>query len=173
MKVIISISIVLVIVIISAVLIFLYMMKQPLYKPGMIREGRNLRSSLTPPKQTDNSDFWQVEKDIRLYHYSVGKGRNLLVIHGGPGSPFIEPWKDLDPLTDDNRLHYYDQRGCGKSTRPINKFKSSNYYQNMKEFFSLKLFISFFFLLQGLGDLLFSSQIILDAYLYNFFIQFS
>ena len=131
MKAIIIGLIVLGIVIGSAVFYFWYMMKKPLYISGMIREGINLRSPLTPPAQSADGDFWQVEKDIKLYHYSVGKGKNIIIIHGGPGSPFIEPWKDLDQLTDDYRLCYYDQRGCGKSTRPVNRFESSNYYKNV------------------------------------------
>jgi proline iminopeptidase len=36
------------------------------------------------------------------------------------------------PLTDRYRFQYYDQRGCGKSSRPIDRFASSNYYGNMQ-----------------------------------------
>jgi proline iminopeptidase len=39
----------------------------------------------------------------------------------------------LEPLTKEYRFHYYDQRGCGESTRPIDRFTSSNMYQNMTE----------------------------------------
>jgi proline iminopeptidase len=37
----------------------------------------------------------------------------------------------LEPLTGEYRFHYYDQRGCGKSTRPIDRFESQNMYENM------------------------------------------
>ncbi len=110
---------------------FWWMTQQPLYKPGMVSNMQNLRSPLTPPSQTDDPDFWQVESDIKLYHFSRGAGRNVLIIHGGPGMPYREPLLGLEPLTDKYRFHYYDQRGCGKSTRPIDRFESKNQYENM------------------------------------------
>jgi proline iminopeptidase len=104
---------------------------QPLYRPGMVRAMQNLRSPLAPPAQTGDPDFWQVEADIRLYHFAQGDGRNVLIIHGGPGLPFRQPLTGLEPLTGEYRFHYYDQRGCGKSTRPFDRFESSNMYANM------------------------------------------
>ena len=35
-------------------------------------------------------------------------------------------------MVDDYRFHYYDQRGSGESTRPIDRFDPSNTYQNMQ-----------------------------------------
>jgi proline iminopeptidase len=37
----------------------------------------------------------------------------------------------LASLTGQYRFNYYDQRGCGKSTRPFNTFTSQNMYENM------------------------------------------
>lgn len=108
-----------------------WMTQQPLYQPGMVSAGQNLRAPLTPPAQTGDPDTWQVEPDINLYHFAHGEGRNVLVIHGGPGMPFREPMRGLEPLTGAYRFHYYDQRGCGKSTRPIDRFESQNTYENM------------------------------------------
>jgi proline iminopeptidase len=108
---------------------FWYMSTQPLYKPGMVRE---MGTSLTAPDQPVDGEKWLVEKDIELAHFSVGEGRNVLVIHGGPGQPFRQPMSGLEPLTSAFRFHYYDQRGCGDSTRPIDRFESQNMYENMK-----------------------------------------
>jgi proline iminopeptidase len=110
---------------------FWYMSQQPLYTPGMVRETKNLRAPLAPPAQTGDADFWQVEPDIRLYHFAQGEGRNVLIIHGGPGMPFRQAMSGLEPLAGEYRFHYYDQRGCGKSTRPFDRFESSNMYENM------------------------------------------
>jgi proline iminopeptidase len=128
-----------VLVIIIAVIVVLaagaggmwWMTQQPLYQPGMVSAGQNLRAPLTPPAQSVDPDFWQVEADIQLYHFAEGEGRNVLVIHGGPGMPFREPMAGLEPLTGQYRFHYYDQRGCGLSTRPIDRFESQNMYENM------------------------------------------
>jgi proline iminopeptidase len=73
-----------------------------------------------------------MESEIELAHFSAGEGRNVLVIHGGPGLPFLQPMSGLEPLTSEFQFHYYDQRGCGESTRPIDRFESPNMYENIK-----------------------------------------
>jgi proline iminopeptidase len=121
-------------VVIAAVAIgglFWYWMEQPMYTPGMVRGGQNLRAPLAPAKSSADGRFWQVEPDIELYHFTGGSGRNVLVVHGGPGLPYTAPWPGLEPLTQSYRFHYYDQRGCGQSTRPFDRFTSSNYYENL------------------------------------------
>jgi len=63
-----------------------------------------------------NSD---VAVDIQdLYHHSVGLGKPIIVIHGGPGfgCAYIEP--HLSDLSRSNQVIYYDQRNSGRS--PIN-----------------------------------------------------
>ncbi len=116
-------------VIVAAVL--WYLMGQPLYEPGMIRTGK-LQLALEPPAQTDEPNFWVVEEGIKLHHYSDGTGSKVLVVHGGPGHPIQTPWHGLKPLTSDHEFVYYDQRGCGNSTRPFTRFTSPNYLENMK-----------------------------------------
>lgn len=113
-------------------LLMWYMMMQPLYRPGMVRSGENLSAPLQPPEQVGSADYFQVEKEVRLFKFQVGSGRNVLVIHGGPGFPFAETPEGFLPLTSSYRLVFYDQRGAGKSTRPFDRFTSKNYYANMK-----------------------------------------
>jgi len=107
------------------------MSTQPLYKPGKVREGKGLSAPLAPPAQFADSDTWLMEPGIELAHFAVGEGRNVLIIHGGPGMPFTHPMNGLAPLTGEFQFHYYDQRGCGESTRPIDRFNSRNMYENM------------------------------------------
>ena len=104
------------------------MSTQPLYQPGIVRR---MGAPLVPPTQPIDSKTWLVEPGIELSHFVVGEGRNVLVIHGGPGQPFLQAMSGLEPLTSDFRFHYYDQRGCGESTRPIDHFESPNVYENM------------------------------------------
>lgn len=133
-KVILIIVAILLVVVIGGGLWFWNALQQPLYEPGMVRAGQNLRAPLTrsAPEQSADKDFWNVENDIKLFHFADGAGPNVLVIHGGPGMPFTEPIAGFKPLTNSYRFQYYDQRGAGKSTRPIDKFTSSNYYENMQ-----------------------------------------
>jgi proline iminopeptidase len=109
---------------------FWYATGAPMYTPGKIREQMAPFTSAAKPDSID-PDYWQVEPDIRLYHFSHGAGRNVLVIHGGPGIPFRQPLSGLASLEGDYLFHYYDQRGCGKSTRPFDRFESPNTYENM------------------------------------------
>lgn len=111
---------------------FWYLSTQPFYKPGMVSREENLGAPLAPPSQPDGSETWLVEPGIELAHFAEGNGRNVLIIHGGPGMPFSQPMRGLDSLTDAYRFHYYDQRGSGESARPIDRFTSTNVYENMK-----------------------------------------
>ena len=132
-KVLVIIIIIIVILIIVASIGINYFMSQPMYEPGNDKHEKNLRAPLNPPAQTEGDNYWQVEEDIQLYHFYVGNGRNVLVLHGGPGFPIREPWIGLEPLTGDYRFHYYDQRGSGDSSRPINTFESNSSFSNVPE----------------------------------------
>jgi proline iminopeptidase len=124
-------AVLLTLIVVGGAAFFRYSMNQPLYKPGMVRAGETLRAPLAPPLQSGDAGFWNVEADVKLFHFSAGQGRNVLVIHGGPGLPYTQPWAGLEPLTDSYKFIYYDQRGCGQSTRPIDRFSSTNYYENL------------------------------------------
>lgn len=110
-----------------------WMMGQPIYVPGMVRSGKNLRGPLIPPEQTQEASSWLVEGDIRLFYHTRGTGRPVLVLHGGPGYPIHQPLAGLEPLAGHYKFYYYDQRGCGRSTKPFDRFESGNFYANMKE----------------------------------------
>lgn len=103
----------------------------PLYRPGMVREGKNLSHPPIPPAQSSDRNYWDIEPGVKLYHFSAGTGRNVLIVNGGPGAPFRSPMSGLEPLLSDYRFHYYDQRGCGESTRPFDRFRSPDIGKNM------------------------------------------
>jgi proline iminopeptidase len=54
-----------------------------------------------------------------LYVREMGRGRPLIVLHGGPDfdQAYLQP--ELDALADAYRLIYYDQRGRGKSAEKV------------------------------------------------------
>jgi proline iminopeptidase len=104
----------------------------PLYQPGQVRLGINLEASIEPPAQPGETGYWQVEPKIRLHYFASGQGTPVLVIHGGPGYPSVNPWSGLEPLTDNYRFYYYDQRGCGESTRPFDRFPADTFFNNLQ-----------------------------------------
>ena len=130
-KVTITIIAVIVLVVLGGIAVW-WLMGQPIYVPGMVRSGKNLRGSLAPPEQTQEGPYWQVEGDIRLFYHTQGTGRPVLVLHGGPGYPIHHPLAALEPLAEHYKFYYYDQRGCGRSTKPFDRFESRNFYTNMK-----------------------------------------
>ena len=102
-----------------------------LYSPGKLAEDKNLKDSFVPPDQKGvQENFWKVEDKILLYRFSQGEGKPVLILHGGPGMPPYRPWKGLASVKGYSFI-YYHQRGCGKSTRPVDKFESQNFLQNM------------------------------------------
>ncbi len=108
-----------------------YQMGKPLYEVGMVRAAFASPDYGRPPSASGDDSHWQVEAGISVHHFQKGSGHDVLVVHGGPGYPFTEPIAALDSLTDRYRFHYYDQRGCGRSTKPITAFSSSNFYSNL------------------------------------------
>ena len=104
---------------------------QPLYIPGMLHEPGYLSAPLEPPTQSTDPKVWHVEPGIQLHHWSVGHGKPVVVLHGGPGYPFASTPEGFDALEDRFEIHFYDQRGCGRSTRPFDRFDGGNFYANM------------------------------------------
>lgn len=92
---------------------------KPYYKPGMVRDASELRDPLAPPQQSGTD--WIVARDIKLHHFSTGQGPDVIFVHGGPGMPPSVPVGGLKALGSAYRVHFYHQRGCGKSTRPIER----------------------------------------------------
>ena len=77
--------------------------------------------------------YWDMSDGVKLHFFAEGDGKIALLIHGGPGYPFEKPLPGLESLLDRYQFVYYHQRGCGQSTRPVDKFTSSNFMQNAGE----------------------------------------
>jgi pimeloyl-ACP methyl ester carboxylesterase len=113
---------------------FRWMMERPLFVPGTVEQRIARRhETLDPPANASfANDAWQVTADVALRHVSIGRGQDVLVVHGGPGLPPASPWKAAT-MTNGLRWHFYDQRGCGDSTRPYDGPPSGNMWQAMQD----------------------------------------
>ncbi len=103
----------------------------PLYNPGDLTEKSQYSHLLKEVNRKDNPNSFTLNEGISLNYFTKGVGKPVVVIHGGPGIPHQEAWSGLDSLTAEYKFYYYDQRGCGKSTRPFDKFESNNFYKNI------------------------------------------
>ncbi len=96
-------------------------MGRGLFQPGTVEQSLAARSETleVPPGQRADASHWQVAPDVQLHHVAVGQGRDVVVVHGGPGHPPAAPWRAAVLTGDALRWHFYDQRGCGASSRPL------------------------------------------------------
>ena len=114
----------------------MWMMGAPMYRAGHMKTRKDIEAFVTPPPQTGvPAGFFRVEKAIDLYYFTAGisNGIPALVVHGGPGYPEDKPWTGLKSFENKYHFIYYHQRGCGKSTRPVEKLTSGNFYKDMME----------------------------------------
>jgi len=71
-------------------------------------------SGATAPRES----YLEVQ-GARLYYRELGRGQPLLVLHGGPDFDHQYLLPEMDRLSDDFHLMYYDQRGRGKSASNV------------------------------------------------------
>ena len=128
-KLLIGIGIITVVIAIAVGFMF-WKMGQPLYTFGSVRNWESIQYPLKPSKRSEKSS-WPVENSLSLHYDVYGKGRPVLIVHGGPGIPYANAWKGLQPLEEQYAFYYYHQRGAGKSTRPIDNLISKNYQKNV------------------------------------------
>ncbi len=97
-----------------------YWMGKAMFVPGSVEERlAALGESLDPPGAQDREGpRWAVAPGVELTHFAVGAGKNVVVVHGGPGLPPGMPWSAAQS-GDGIRWHFYHQRGAGSSSRPI------------------------------------------------------
>jgi proline iminopeptidase len=80
---------------------------------------RSSSTSQTKTKMNPSESRIKVD-NTSLYARVIGKGRPVIVLHGGPDFDHSYLLPDLDRLSDQFRLIYYDQRGRGKSAENVN-----------------------------------------------------
>jgi proline iminopeptidase len=69
-----------------------------------------------PTADEQREGYVQTGPGVFLYWKQVGSGPPVVVLHGGPGSDHRH-LAGLGTLLKDRSLFFYDQRGCGRSTR--------------------------------------------------------
>ncbi|MBJ6764495.1 alpha/beta hydrolase [Myxococcaceae bacterium JPH2] len=109
-------------------------MGRAMFEPGTVEQTLAARGESldVPPGQQADAPFWQVTSDVRLHHEVVGEGRDVIVVHGGPGLPPAKPWRAATRPDSALRWHFYAQRGCGDSTRPFLEAPTGGTWQRMQ-----------------------------------------
>jgi proline iminopeptidase len=68
----------------------------------------------------ESKEVFASVKEAKLFCRILGKGKPLVVIHGGPGLSQDYLLPQMIRLTENHLVVFYDQRGCGQSTGEIN-----------------------------------------------------
>lgn len=112
-------AVVVVVAIAAALVAARYFFGRAMFEPGTVaRRIAAEGESLEPLQKAAGEDPWQVAPGIALHHFATGSGEDVVVVHGGPGIAPERPWRGAEHLAG-LRLHFYHQRGCGLSSRPI------------------------------------------------------
>lgn len=85
---------------------------------------------LDPAGTAGPEDPWPVAPGVTLHHFATGSGEDVVVLHGGPAIAPARPWHAA-ALLPGLRLHFYHQRGCGLSSRPITAAPAGSTWQRM------------------------------------------
>lgn len=64
--------------------------------------------------------FVKADGGIHIYCRVFGKGKPIIIVHGGPGSTQDYLLPQMAKLAENNRVIIYDQRGCKRSLDEIN-----------------------------------------------------
>ncbi len=75
-------------------------------------------------KKTDIAQAHEIfidSGDSKIFCRTMGQGKPLVVIHGGPGLTQDYLLPQLSKLAERNFVIFYDQRGCGRSTGEIHQ----------------------------------------------------
>jgi proline iminopeptidase len=106
-----------------------WFVERGMFTPGTVAERiAKAGESLDPLPSDLAPDRWAVAPGIELYHDTFGDGEDVLLVHGGPGFPFATRPRGALRLAEHYRVHAYDQRGCGRSTRPLNAAPAGSFY---------------------------------------------
>jgi proline iminopeptidase len=109
-------------------------MQRPMFEPRTVAAriasaGEGLGPELGAAAEATR---WRVAPGIELRHEAVGAGRDIVVVHGGPALPYPRPWRAAELLSTGLRWHFYDQRGCGGSSRPFDRAPTANTWKSMQ-----------------------------------------
>ena len=103
---------------------------RPRFVAGEVR-ARPLRSAEPVIGSDGKLQGFGLEDGTRLFGFEQGEGSPVVVVHGGPGIAWERPIDALGGLKG-LRFVYYDQRGCGRSTRPLGELAGRNPFAKMR-----------------------------------------
>ncbi len=122
----------LVVVALAVYLGFRWLTGRAMFEPGTVAKRIFDAGESLDPLPSRLPDRWRVTKDIELVHDSFGEGQeHVLFVHGGPGFPTRGRPRAMQLLAESYTVHLFDQRGCGRSSRPFDRAPEGSLYQQL------------------------------------------
>jgi proline-specific peptidase len=88
--------------------------------------GMSTEPAEAPQGQAVRDGYIATADSVRIYYRVVGAGSDtVVVLHGGPGFTMDYLLPDLVPMAERHTMLFYDQRGSGRSTAPLDSFHIS------------------------------------------------
>jgi len=85
--------------------------------PGAAASSATANTTLTMPSVLERHEGYVDTGGAVIYYVTIGKGRPLMLLHGGPGSTHEYFLPYLLPLAKHRQLVLIDERGSGRSQR--------------------------------------------------------
>ena len=108
------------------------MMARPMFTPGTVAVRIAAYGGSFDARARDG--VWQVADGVTLRHdsFGVSGGEEVVFVHGGPAYPLRARPRGLEHIAVRHRVHVYDQRGCGGSTRPFTRAPDGSFHEQLK-----------------------------------------
>lgn len=89
----------------------------------------------SPPSPPSVAEQRVAIRGVELFVRVVGRGPDVVVLHGGPGAHHDYLLPQFDALAEGRRLHYYDQRGGGRS--PVDRDVPLGWHEHVADLLAL------------------------------------
>lgn len=103
------------------------------YKVGSLKMKMALIQNPYTNSVVQGEGFWTMHDGTRIHYRNEGTGDPVLIVHGGPGEPYKKAWEGLKMVRQGYSFIYYDQRGCGQSSRPIDRLSTCEWKECQTE----------------------------------------
>ncbi|WP_223034070.1 alpha/beta fold hydrolase [Hanstruepera marina] len=102
-------------------------------KETFVNDNVSEKSELINTKEIQIDSGFIKSGNANLFYKTIGQGKPIIVLHGGPGGYFNHDYPYLKDLSKNYKLIFFDQRGTGKSSCEINEneIKTAKFIQDI------------------------------------------
>jgi proline iminopeptidase len=94
----------------------------------------HMRAGAPRAARASERESWYLKRDstTEIYVAEIGRGRPVVVLHGGPGADHRYMLGVADGLAGDHRFIFYDQRGSTRSRSPVESITMNSHVEDLE-----------------------------------------